>query len=60
MNLNASMSYIQNASMSYIQNNLLRNFVLPDMRVGYQKFKAGSPDGYLDFCVISTLAYYEK
>ena len=24
------------------------------MGVGYQKFQAGSPDGYLDFGVIST------
>ena len=35
-------------------SNLLRNFGLPDMGVGYQKFQAGSPDGYLDFGVIST------
>ena len=35
-------------------SNLLRNFRLPDMGVGYQKFQAGSPDGYLDFGVIST------
>ena len=26
------------------------------MGVGYQKFQAGSPDGYLDFGVISTPA----
>ena len=35
-------------------SNLLRNVGLPDMGVGYQKFQAGSPDGYLDFGVIST------
>ena len=28
------------------------------MGVGYQKFQAGSPDGYLDFGVISTPALY--
>ena len=37
-------------------SNLLRNVGLPDMGVGYQKFQAGSPDGYLDFGVISTPA----
>ena len=35
-------------------SNLLRHFGLPDMGVDYQKFQAGSPDGYLDFGVIST------
>ena len=28
------------------------------MGVGYQKFQAGSPDSYLDFGVISTLALH--
>ena len=30
------------------------------MGVGYQKFQAGSPDGYLDFGVISTPAALYK
>ena len=43
---------------NYIQSNLLRNVGLPDMGVSYQKFQAGSPDGYLDFGVISTPAHH--
>ena len=45
--------------MSYIQNNLVTNFGLPDVGVGYQKCQAGSPNGYLDFGVISTPVRWE-
>ena len=59
MDLNASTKITlcpQFQLASYIQSNLLRNFGLPDMGVGYQKFQAGSLDGYPDFGVISTPA----
>ena len=46
--------------VSYIQNALLRHFGLPDMDVGYQKCQAVSPDGCLDFGIISTPVYSPK
>ena len=58
MNLNVSKEILQLCPTfllaSYnIQNNLLRPFWIPDKDVGYQKCQAGSPDGDIDFGVIS-------